>query len=137
MKKLDNFMNCLEILSNADFDFANEDEIYRTGIIGQFNLTFELAWKALQAVLRVHGVEEAATGCPRELLQLGYKIGFLDDAAVWLAMLRIRNHSIHIYDEERIDETLLLIRDSFLPAFRKLSETLQEKLKQAEDEWQS
>ena len=137
MKKLDNFMNCLEILSNADFDFANEDEIYRTGIIGQFNLTFELAWKALQAVLRVHGVEEAATGAPRELLQLGYKIGFLDDAAVWLAMLRIRNHSIHIYDEERIDETLLLIRDSFLPAFRKLSETLQEKLKQAEDEWQS
>ncbi len=137
MKKLDNFMNCLEILSNADFDFANEDEIYRTGIIGQFNLTFELAWKALQAVLRVHGVEEAATGSPRELLQLGYKIGFLDDAAVWLAMLRIRNHSIHIYDEERIDETLLLIRDSFLPAFRKLSETLQEKLKQAEDEWQS
>ena len=72
MKKLDNFMNCLEILSNADFDFANEDEIYRTGIIGQFNLTFELAWKALQAVLRVHGVEEAATGSPRELLQLGY-----------------------------------------------------------------
>ncbi len=137
MKKLDNFMNCLEILSNADFDFANEDEIYRTGIIGQFNLTFELAWKALQAVLRVHGVEEAATGSPRELLQLGYKIGFLDDAAVWLAMLRIRNHSIHIYDEERIDETLLLIRDSFLPAFRKLAETLQEKLKQAEDEWQS
>ena len=137
MKKLDNFMNCLEILSNADFDFANEDEIYRTGIIGQFNLTFELAWKALQAVLRVHGVEEAAAGSPRELLQLGYKIGFLDDAAVWLAMLRIRNHSIHIYDEERIDETLLLIRDSFLPAFRKLSETLQEKLKQAEDEWQS
>ena len=52
-------------------------------------------------------------------------------------MLRIRNHSIHIYDEERIDETLLLIRDSFLPAFRKLAETLQEKLKQAEDEWQS
>ena len=55
MKKLDNFSNCLDVLKNADFEFANNNEIYRTGVIGQFNLTFELAWKALQAVLRIHG----------------------------------------------------------------------------------
>ncbi len=46
MKKLDNFSNCLSILKNADFKFAETNDIYRTGIIGQFNLTFELAWKA-------------------------------------------------------------------------------------------
>ena len=82
MKKLDNFSNCLDILKKADFAFANEDEIYRTGIIGQFNLTFELAWKALQAVLREHGAQGAETGSPREILQLGYKLGFVDDSAV-------------------------------------------------------
>ena len=27
---------------------ADNNDIYRTGVIGQFNLTFELAWKALQ-----------------------------------------------------------------------------------------
>ncbi len=32
------------------------------GVIGQFNLTFELAWKALQAVLREHGAKSADTG---------------------------------------------------------------------------
>lgn len=47
MKKLDNFSNCLSILKNADFKFAETNDIYRTGIIGQFNLTFELAWKAV------------------------------------------------------------------------------------------
>ena len=41
MKKLDNFSNCLDILKNADFEMANNDDIYRTGVIGQFNLTFE------------------------------------------------------------------------------------------------
>lgn len=76
MKKLDNFSNCLRILKNADFMRGHNDEIYRTGIVGQFNLTFELAWKALQQVLRVHGVFEAETGSPREILQLAYKIAF-------------------------------------------------------------
>ena len=47
MKKFDNFVNCLNVLKNADFSLARENEIYRTGVIGQFNLTFELAWKAL------------------------------------------------------------------------------------------
>lgn len=58
--------------------------IYRIGVIGQFNLTFELAWKALQEILKMHGADGAATGSPREILQLGYKLGFVDDAAVWL-----------------------------------------------------
>ena len=128
MKKLDNFTNCLNVLKSADFEFANDNEIYRTGVIAQFNLTFELAWKALQAVLRVHGAQGAETGSPREILQLGYKLGFVDDSAVWLAMLKNRNSSSHIYDEDKIDELLLLIRDSFIPAFSVLEKTLNEKL---------
>jgi len=108
MKKPDNFSNSLNILISADFEFANENDIYRTGVIGQFNLTFELAWKALQAVLREHGAEGSDTGTPREILQLGYKLGFVKDSAVWLTMLKKRNTSVHIYDEDEIDEMLLL-----------------------------
>lgn len=50
MKKLDNFANCLHILADVDFKMAETDDIYRTGIVGQYNLTFELAWKALQGL---------------------------------------------------------------------------------------
>jgi nucleotidyltransferase substrate binding protein (TIGR01987 family) len=127
MKKLDNFSNSLDILRGADFKLANNNVIYRTGVIGQFNLTFELAWKALQEVFRLHGAIGAETGSPREILQLGYKCGFINDSAVWLLMLKKRNLSIHIYDEEEIDEMILLTRDSFIPAFSKLEETLREK----------
>lgn len=137
MKKLDNFSNCLDILKNADFKFADDDDIYRTGVIGQFNLTFELAWKALQAVLRLHGAQGAETGSPREILQLGYKLGFVDDSAVWLLMLKKRNTSTHIYDEDEVDELLLLIRDSFIPALIDLRDTLNAKLAEAEDDWNS
>ncbi len=135
MKKLDNFLNCLTVLKNADFQLADNNEIYRTGVIGQFNLTFELAWKALQELLKMHGVKEADTGSPREILQLGYKSGFVDDPAVWLLMLKKRNTSVHIYNESDIDELILLIRDSFLPAFSVLAKTLQSKLKEVESDW--
>lgn len=128
MEKLNNFINSFEVLKSADFDRACDDDIYRMGIIGQFNLTFELAWKALQAVLRLHGVEQAKTGSPREILQLGYKTGFIDDRAVWLTMLEQRNTSVHIYDEKKADELVLLISGSFIGAFEKLGQTLAEKL---------
>ena len=41
----------------------------------------------------------ADTGSPREILQLGYKLGFVNDSAVWLLMLKKRNTSVHIYNE--------------------------------------
>lgn len=135
MKKLDNFSNCLAILKSADFKLADNNEIYRTGIIGQFNLTFELAWKALQETLKLHDVEEASTGSPREILQLGYKVGFVSDSSVWLLILKKRNTSVHIYNEDEIDEMILLIRDTFLPAFTILEETLKAKLKEVENDW--
>ena len=135
MKKLDNFSNCLTILRNADFKLADNNDIYRTGVIGQFNLTFELAWKALQEILRLHGAEGADTGSPREILQLGYKLGFVNDSAVRLLMLKKRNTSVHIYNEQEVDEMILLIRDSFIPAFVALEKTLREKLAEAESDW--
>lgn len=135
MKKFDNFSSGLDVLKGADFGLANEDDIYRTGVIGQFNLTFELAWKALQAVLSAHGVQGAETDSPREILQIGYKHGFVEDPAVWLMMLKKRNTSAHVYDEDEIDEMLLIIRDSFISAFAVLKKTLRGKLDEVEGDW--
>ena len=135
MKKLDNFTNCLAILADADFKMAETNDIYRTGVIGQFNLTFELAWKALQEVMRKHGIEDASTGSPREILQLGYKFGFINNSETWLRMQKKRNTSVHIYKEEEVDELILLIRDSFIPAFNVLKDTLIKKLDEAESDF--
>ena len=68
MKKSDNYSSCLDVLRRAYFEIAEENEIYRTGIIWQFNLTLELAWKALQEILKLHGAAGAETGSPREIL---------------------------------------------------------------------
>ena len=49
-------------------------------------------------------------------------------------MLKKRNLSVHIYDEDEIDEMLLLIRDSFIPAFAVLRDTLKNKLDEVEED---
>ena len=116
MKHLDNFSARLRILKNADFRLTDYDDIYRMGVMRLFDQTFFLAWKALQEILRLHGAEGADTGSPRETCS-GYKLGFVNDSAVWLLMLKKRNTSVHIYNEKEVDEMILLIRDSFIPAF--------------------
>ena len=66
--------------------------------------------------------------------QLGYKIGFINDAEIWLLMLKKRNTSV-IYNEDEIDELILLIRDSFILAFTVLKDALVKKLEEAESDW--
>lgn len=128
MKKYDNFTNCLSVLKKVDSEKAKCDEIYRTGVIGQYNLTFELAWKLLQAVLKLHGVSGADVGSPREILKLAYKAGFINEEDIWLKMLKDRNTSVHIYDEEEIDELVVLIINQYIPVFERLKVDLIDKI---------
>ena len=127
MKKIENYCSCLSVLEKGNFQQAQDDEIYRMGMIGQFQLTFELAWKALKAVLELDGVQSSDTGSPRDVLKTAASVGFLKDDEVWLLMLKKRNLSTHIYDEEEADELMILLRDSFIPAFRTLRDFLMQK----------
>ena len=43
-------------------------------------------------------------------------------------MLKKRNLSVHIYDEEEINALIRIIRDEFVPAFVSLEQTLQAKM---------
>ena len=43
---------------------------------------------------------------------------------------------IHIYNEQEVDEMILLIRDSFIPAFVGLEKTLRSKLEEVKNDWE-
>ena len=126
MKKFDAFAKCLDVLlkSNAN----STDEIYRMGIIGQFHLTFELSWKALREVLLLHGVNEAASGSPREILKAAFKFRFISDEELWLEMLKRRNETIHIYNAALAEEFVALIFGKYIAAFTTLREELSRRL---------
>ena len=91
-------------------------------------MTFELAWKALREVLLIHGVSEAKTGSPREILKAGYRFDFISDEELWLEMLKRRNEAIHIYDANIAAELVNLIFDKYMAAFIKLRDELSRRL---------
>lgn len=51
-------------------------------------------------------------------------------------MLKKRNVSVHIYNEDDIDEMILLVHDSFISAFSTLEKTLREKLAEVRADWE-
>ena len=128
MTKLDNFSNSLAVLQRADKGIALRDDIYRMGVIGQFNLTFELAWKAIKETLLLYGIAAAKTGSPREVLKEGYTAGILTNADTWIEMMMRRNTSIHVYDYDKALELIELIFSTFIPAFASLLDTLRQKI---------
>ncbi|OWV00867.1 MULTISPECIES: HI0074 family nucleotidyltransferase substrate-binding subunit [unclassified Fibrobacter] len=128
MQKFDNFKNCFDVLKKSEKAKALADEIYRTGVIGQFGLAFELAWKTLQELMRAHGIEEAENGSPREILRAGFKYGFLNDESVWLQMLKDRNSATHIYDEEAFNAVLDRVYSSYINLFDNFKTTLESKI---------
>ena len=51
-------------------------------------------------------------------------------------MLKKRNTSVHIYNEDEVDEMMILIAPTgLLPAFILLKNTLVKKLEEAENDW--
>ncbi len=128
MKKYESFARCLAVLAQADRELAVQNEIYRMGIIWQFNLTFELAWKALKEILELHGVADVATGSPRDIFKAAYKLGWLSDEKIWLDMLKKRNIAVHVYDEERAVTVTNVIFTEYISALQELSKELSKRL---------
>lgn len=134
MKKFDNFKNSLRVLKTVNHNLLEENEMYRTGVIGQFNLTFELAWKTLQAVLKSNSVMGAETGSPREIVKLGFKFGFVNEEEAWIKILKDRNVSVHVYNEDVVEEVIRHIVEIYIPAFENFSKIMEKKIDDIENE---
>ena len=126
MKKFDNYNRNLAVLSRAgEQDLSNEFII--GGIIDKFSLQFELGWKVLKELLRYEGVAIAATGSPREILKVAYRFYPCMDESIWLGMLAQRNNMAHMYDGAAAAELAGRVINEFIPAFQKLSDSIEEK----------
>lgn len=75
---------------------APKTEFTRDSAILRFELTFEVAWKLLQILVREQGYE---ANSPRQAFQHAFSIGWITDEVAWDEILRARNNAIRIYRE--------------------------------------
>jgi len=132
MKKIDNFTSSLNLLANADYSRANDDEIYRSGIAHQYSLTFELAWKALKQFMQDRGIEAAVTGSTIDIIRLAFQAELIDDFSIWRQMSRDRNITNHVYNADEVDQLIHNIQTQYLNELKKLQRTLTQKITEPE-----
>lgn len=123
MKKFDNYVSNLKVLSNANKEDL-ENEFVISGIIDKFFIQFELGWKVLKELLRYEGLSVANTGSPREIIKAAYVVYDYPDEEIWLSMLRARNDMTHIYDGDTAKRMVEQILSSYIPEFQKLQQNI-------------
>ncbi|TPF78530.1 MULTISPECIES: nucleotidyltransferase substrate binding protein [unclassified Bifidobacterium] len=126
MKKYENYASALDSLKPAPLQDLSNDFI-QSGIIDKFELQFELGWKLLKALLAYEGDPVSASGSPRDVIKTAYQYYDFMDESLWLRMLRDRNDSAHIYDEDRAQRLVHTIIDSYIPEFERVDNGLTER----------
>ncbi|MBU0993946.1 MAG: nucleotidyltransferase substrate binding protein [Proteobacteria bacterium] len=66
------------------------------GTIQRFEFTFELAWKAIKSFMEDQGV---LCHSPKSCIKEAFKMGWIHSEEEWLALLKARNMTTHVYNE--------------------------------------
>ncbi|WP_297571781.1 HI0074 family nucleotidyltransferase substrate-binding subunit [uncultured Deefgea sp.] len=89
--------------------------------VQRFEFTFEMAWKALKRYLDFVGIDSKN---PRAIFKDAFAQGLLQDDALWLDMIEMRNLSSHVYDEREVSVLLDKV-DQYVAGFMQLENSLQ------------
>ena len=121
MRKYENYALALKTLSTASNQDL-ENEFVQSGIIDRFSLQIELGWKLLKELLAYEGDRSAAKGSPRDIIKAASSYFDFMDEETWLAMLRDRNNTTHVYDENAAKQLVTATIEHYIPEFVRLNE---------------
>lgn len=97
--KLKNYQNALARLHESLVESqATESLTVRDGVIQRFEFTAELAWKTAREYLLT--LEVADINNPKNVMGEAFRNQLITDETGWPQILRDRNATSHIYDEE-------------------------------------
>lgn len=118
------YVNFKKALSNLQRSLATPVREPRalSGIIKDFEMTYELSWKVLKKALKRQGHE---TQGAKDVYAKAYQLGYLTQETTWLKMIEDRNQTSHVYDENDAKDIALRIQTEFVTAFQELEKQLE------------
>ena len=97
----------------------------RSGVIQNFEVTYELSWKLMARWLNIYIGTGTADGVTRrQLFRLAAENRLILDVDMWMRHHEARNATSHIYDEERAVQVYMATRE-FAHDARRLLEALE------------
>jgi len=122
-EKFDNFCKALERLKEALQ--AEPTGLNLDAAIQRFEFTYELVWKVLKLFLLKAGIE---CYTPRDCFRSAFQAGYIKDEEVWLDMIKDRNFTTHVYDENQARKIYERIKNQYLRQLELLKSELEWKL---------
>ena len=119
-----NAENSLKRLEEAAVMPLDRKKMNLDAAIHRFNIAYETLMKALDAYLdqTLQLPEEQRAGNYRRV-QSAYQIHLINDEAVWIAILKARNATVHEYDETQAMDLYQKIK-FYVPYLRELLERI-------------
>ena len=115
---LEEFKKAVDRLDDAVRQEKNE--FLRDSVIQRFEFCIELAWKSSKLAMGV------ATAAPKDVVREMAQSGYIEDVAIWLAAIDMRNLSSHTYKED-LAEQVYAFACSFVPQLKSLVARLESK----------
>lgn len=97
------------------------------GLIQCFEYTYELGWKTIRDFLQNHGSAEIYGS--KDAVREGFRLGIIQDGQGWMDMIKSRNQTSHIYDEQAVKEIVNLIIKDYYSLLLSLEKTLDAKMR--------
>lgn len=127
MKKYDNFSKALENLHQGVVLDEPYTIVEQTGIVGLFEICFELSWKLMKEILENHGIFEDKISSPRTLIKIAYQCDLIKDETLWLELLDARNIAAHTYSNEQALNLIKALKEKYIVAFDVLKKEIDER----------
>lgn len=78
----------------------------KAGAIQAFEYCFELVWKIMKKLLEERG---KIANSPKETFRMAALEGFIQDVEIWFNFLKMRNLTVHTYEENEADKVIEIL----------------------------
>ena len=116
-QRFEHFVNAFRQLRNAKKITSEREftELELQGVIQAFEVSQELSWKVMKDFLEEQGKTDLFGS--KNAVREAFNLGLISDGDIWLDMIKSRNVTSHIYDENEVKVILETILNTYFPVF--------------------
>jgi nucleotidyltransferase substrate binding protein (TIGR01987 family) len=126
IQRLSNYIKAFNQLKEGVELSGNKtlSNLEKQGLIQAFEFTHELAWNVIKDFFEYQG--NTLIHGSRDATREAFNSGLIEDGHVWMDMIISRNKGLLTYDKETAEDIIFNIKKTYLSAFEKFKNKMQE-----------